>query len=52
MVNFPQNLTGTTLDLDGFHRLIEIAADANAGLLWDAAFTDLVHEDAPLPDPG
>ncbi|MFI5656041.1 capreomycidine synthase [Streptomyces anulatus] len=52
VVNFPHNPTGATLDLAGFRRLLEIADDVGAYLLWDGAFTDLVYDDAPLPDPG
>lgn len=52
VVNFPHNPTGATLDLADFRRLLEIADQVGAHLLWDGAFTDLVYDAAPLPDPG
>lgn len=52
VVNFPHNPTGATLEPAGLRRLIEIAASVGAHLLWDGAFTDLVYDGPPLPDPG
>jgi capreomycidine synthase len=52
VVNFPHNPTGTTVDAAGLERLLEIAAGVDAYVLWDGAFTELVYEGAPLPNPG
>ncbi len=51
VVNFPHNPTGVTLTEQQQTQLIEVCAENDAFLLWDGAFTDLVHEGPPLPDP-
>lgn len=51
VVNFPHNPTGTTLDAAGRAEVLELVADSRATLLWDGAFTDLVYDGEPLPDP-
>jgi capreomycidine synthase len=50
IVNFPQNPTGTSISAAELDRLVEIAREAGAYLLWDAAFADLTYDDGPLPD--
>ncbi|MBE8516402.1 capreomycidine synthase [Amycolatopsis sp. H6(2020)] len=51
VVNFPHNPTGVTLTGGQQRQLIEIAAEADAYLVWDGAFTELTHDGEPLPDP-
>jgi len=51
IVNFPNNPTGATLTQTQYHELIQAVADTDAYLLWDAAFTELVYNAPPLPDP-
>lgn len=51
VVNFPHNPTGATLDAAGRAELLELVAGSRATLLWDGAFTDLVYDGPPLPDP-
>jgi capreomycidine synthase len=51
VVNFPHNPTGATLSIQDFNELVAIAAEADAYLVWDAAFSDLTYESRPLPDP-
>jgi capreomycidine synthase len=50
IVNFPHNPTGATLTESEQGRLVDLARDAGAYLLWDAAFATLVHDGDPLPD--
>jgi aspartate/methionine/tyrosine aminotransferase len=50
IVNFPQNPTGAAIGHDDMESLIRCAEQANAYILWDAAFTDLVYDTDPLPD--
>jgi capreomycidine synthase len=51
VVNFPHNPTGATLTPAEQDALLDIARQAGAWLLWDAAFADLVYDAPPLPDP-
>jgi capreomycidine synthase len=51
VANFPHNPTGTTLSRHEQRQLIDICAEAGAYLVWDAAFSDLVYDTEPLPDP-
>jgi capreomycidine synthase len=51
VVNFPHNPTGVTLAPPELDRLLVIASSANAYVVWDAAFADLVYDADPLPDP-
>jgi capreomycidine synthase len=51
VVNFPHNPTGATLTAEQQRELIEAVSEVNAYLVWDAAFSELVYESAPLPDP-
>jgi capreomycidine synthase len=51
IVNFPQNPTGVSISAAELDRLVDIARGADAYLLWDAAFVDLVLDGDPLPDP-
>jgi capreomycidine synthase len=48
VVNFPHNPTGACVDSRGRAELLELVARSGATLLWDGAFTDLVH-DLPRP---
>ena len=51
VVNFPHNPTGATLTAEQQRELIDAVSEVNAYLVWDAAFSELVYESAPLPDP-
>lgn len=51
VVNFPNNPTGATISADSLDQLIEVAAGQGAYLLWDAAYSELVYDGEPLPDP-
>lgn len=51
VVNFPHNPTGTTITPAQQVELLRLAAEAGAYLVWDGAFSDLVYDCAPLPDP-
>lgn len=50
IVNFPQNPTGTSITEAELDRLLAIAEQAGAYLLWDAAFADLTYDSDPLPN--
>jgi capreomycidine synthase len=50
IVNFPQNPTGTAINYNDMEMLLRCAEQANAYVLWDAAFSDLVYDTDPLPD--
>lgn len=52
VVNFPHNPTGVTLDEPTYRGLIDIVERYNCHLVWDGAFTELVYQGSPLPDPG
>jgi capreomycidine synthase len=51
VVNFPHNPTGATLTPEQQKELVEAVSEVNAYLVWDAAFSELVYDSAPLPDP-
>lgn len=51
VVNFPHNPTGATLDRDEQRHLIETARRHDAWLVWDGAFSELVYDGEPLPEP-
>jgi capreomycidine synthase len=49
VLNFPQNPTGACITEPELRRIIALAERCGAYLLWDAAFTSLVYDTAPLP---
>ncbi|OXM59362.1 capreomycidine synthase [Amycolatopsis vastitatis] len=51
IVNFPHNPTGQSLQLEQFLHLMNFVNKSGCYLLWDGAFSELVHDSAPLPDP-
>jgi capreomycidine synthase len=51
VVNFPHNPTGATLERDEQARLVEAARRHGAWLVWDGAFSELVYDGEPLPEP-
>ncbi|QER90432.1 capreomycidine synthase (plasmid) [Streptomyces tendae] len=51
IVNFPHNPTGATLTRDQFDAFLDLVADHGAYLVWDGAFTELVYDTPPLPEP-
>lgn len=51
IVNFPHNPTGVTLTEGELNELVRIARDADAYLVWDAAFSELTYGSPPLRDP-
>jgi len=51
VVNFPHNPTGATLTPEQQQELIDAVSEVNAYLVWDSAFSELVYDSAPLPDP-
>ncbi|HEU5132037.1 MAG TPA: capreomycidine synthase [Pyrinomonadaceae bacterium] len=52
VVNFPHNPTGASLTPAEQDELIELAANAGAYLVWDAAFAEITYDNPELPDPG
>ena len=51
VANFPHNPSGITLTAGGYQEFLSSVDQHGAYLLWDAAFAELVYDDAPLPDP-
>lgn len=51
VVNFPHNPTGATISPGELLELVAIATEADAYLLWDASFAELVYADPVLPYP-
>ncbi|MFC4587076.1 capreomycidine synthase [Sphaerisporangium corydalis] len=51
LVNFPHNPTGTTLSAAAYEEFLDLIARHDCHLLWDGAFTELVYDGPPLPDP-
>jgi capreomycidine synthase len=51
VVNFPHNPTGATLSEEGQTELVRMVSRVGAYLVWDAAFSELVYDRVPLPDP-
>lgn len=51
VANFPHNPTGASMTVKDQTALIELCDRVGAYLVWDAAFTPLVYDDPPLPDP-
>jgi capreomycidine synthase len=51
IVNFPHNPTGASLSIEEQGYLIEVVAKTGAYLVWDAAFSELVYDCQPLPEP-
>ncbi|AOT61499.1 MULTISPECIES: capreomycidine synthase [Streptomyces] len=51
VVNFPHNPSGACVDPQDRTELLDLVANSGAVLLWDGAFTDLVHDHPPLADP-
>ena len=49
VLNFPQNPTGAGITEPELRRIVALAGRVGAYLLWDAAFTSLVYDTAPLP---
>lgn len=52
IVNFPNNPTGMSLTAAELKILTDAVADVNAFLVWDGAFSELVYDQPPLPNPG
>jgi capreomycidine synthase len=52
VVNFPHNPTGVSLTPQQQRELVAIAAEADAYLVWDAAFAEITYGTGALPDPG
>ena len=51
IVNFPHNPTGATVTPAQQAELVALAAEAGAYLVWDGAFSELVYDAPPLPEP-
>ncbi|MGH3501975.1 MAG: capreomycidine synthase [Nocardioidaceae bacterium] len=51
VANYPHNPTGVSLSRAEQRFLIDICAEADTYLCWDAAFAELTHDGPPLPDP-
>lgn len=51
VVNFPHNPTGVTVDQGTLEHIAALAADVNAYLFWDGAFSELQYGEAPVLDP-
>ncbi len=51
VVNFPNNPTGAVLTSCELEELLEIVEATGAYLLWDGAFSELIYDDPPLPEP-
>jgi capreomycidine synthase len=50
VVNFPHNPTGVSIDRAAQERLVAMAAERAAFLVWDGAFADLALRSPALPD--
>lgn len=50
IVNLPHNPTGTSVTEQELLRIVELAKNADAYLMWDASFTHLCYEEQPLPE--
>ncbi len=51
VVNFPHNPTGATLTRKEQEDLLALAAEFDAYLVWDGAFSLLTYGNEPLPEP-
>jgi capreomycidine synthase len=51
IVNFPHNPTGVSLNDEQQEELISVIEKVGAYLFWDGAFSELVYEGLPLPNP-
>ncbi|WP_258341053.1 capreomycidine synthase [Saccharopolyspora gregorii] len=51
IVNFPHNPTGRTLSPEGWAAFVDHVATTGALLVWDAAFSEITHRWAQLPEP-
>jgi len=51
ILNFPHNPTGASLSVGELGELLAAVEKVGAYLIWDAAFSDLIYEGEPLPDP-
>jgi capreomycidine synthase len=51
VANFPNNPTGVSLELSQFFDLMSLLDDHACYLMWDAAFSELVYDRPPLPNP-
>lgn len=51
LVNFPHNPTGATITPAQQDVLVRACERVGAYLFWDGAFTELVYDRPPLPDP-
>jgi capreomycidine synthase len=51
IVNFPHNPTGSVLSPLEQERLVAAVAQTGAYLVWDGAFTELVLDRPPVPEP-
>jgi capreomycidine synthase len=51
IVNFPHNPTGATVTPAQQAELVALAAGVGAWLVWDGAFSELVYDAPPLPEP-
>ncbi|WP_336214995.1 capreomycidine synthase [Nonomuraea sp. LPB2021202275-12-8] len=51
LVNFPHNPTGATLPPASYAEFLRLIAMRECYLLWDGAFSELVYDGDPLPDP-
>ena len=51
VVNFPHNPTGAHLTREQFDDLLALVDGHDLHLVWDGAFTELVHGQERLPDP-
>jgi capreomycidine synthase len=51
VVNFPHNPTGVSVDADTQRRIIDLAREFDAYLIWDAAFREITYDADPLDSP-
>lgn len=51
IVNFPHNPTGVSIGPEDLSRIVDLASENEAYLIWDGAFSDLAYDSGPLPDP-
>ncbi len=49
VVSFPHNPTGLCVDLDFFHRLVQLARERDVRIVHDFAYADLVYDDYEPP---
>jgi capreomycidine synthase len=51
VLNFPHNPTGAHITAEEQRAVVDACARTGAYLVWDGAFTEIIYDAPPLPDP-